>query len=382
MGRNRSPLTRGLPPNLYPNPSAGRVYYRYRFPDGRFQSLGADKATAITAAYELNQHFGSAGLSDRALTRHARPSRANPAIPALIAEYRAHVLDRKPYSRSHRDGIDIRLRQYQRAWPECAVQGFSTRDIAAFLNHQSIYQYVAHRRQLVELFQFACHQGYRNDNPAERTLVKSRRAADKARQRHSLDGYRAIHAIAEPWLQRAMDILLYSLQRRDDVVNIQRSDLDLARGTITLLQRKTRNYAHPVYLAIEMGAGLKGAVNAALSSGVPCPHLVHRRPKRMPAAQRRAAPHPFAVSPDRLTRAFAAARDASGAYAHLAPEQRPTVHELRALGAHLYQAAGYSDDYIMALTGHADRRMLAHYTKDHQQAAPKLVRADLDLPHR
>ncbi len=380
VGRRRTPRYSHLPDNLEPDPKPnGRVYYRYRFPDGNRVPLGSDEEQAVAAARRLNDHFsGAEDLAQKALSRiHSpRPSRNNPSLPALIQEFREHYLERKRYADSTRKGIEIRLGQYERQWPKKTVRSFRTLDLSRFLNEQSIYQYVAHRSQLVDLFQFACHQGYRNDNPAKLTLEKSKTARDKKRQRHTLEGYKTIYDRAPEWLQRAMGLLLYTMQRREDIVLLEREQVNLQRNTITILQSKTRNYANPVYIEIEMGKALREVVEACLRSPVHCPTLVHRIPDRLPRKEKQKG-HPFSVTPDYLSRAFAAVRDESGAYDHIPKQHRPTVHEIRALGSHLYEQAGYSQEYIMALGGWASERMLRHYQKDHVQAAPKLVRADL-----
>ncbi|KEZ75927.1 tyrosine-type recombinase/integrase, partial [Salinisphaera hydrothermalis] len=97
------------------------------------------------------------------------------------------------------------------------------------------------------------------------------------------------------------------------------------------------------------------------------------------AVTRKAKPHPFALTLDYLSKAFSAARDKAGAYDHLPIKQRPTLHELRAFGIHLYRAAGFDDDYIGALSGHAGKKMVDHYAKDHEENKPVIVRADLAI---
>ncbi len=46
--------------------------------------------------------------------------------------------------------------------------------------------------------------------------------------------------------------------------------------------------------------------------------------------------------PRQISDGFKEARDASGFHSHLNPEERPTFHEIRALGADLYIDMGWS----------------------------------------
>lgn len=204
-----------------------------------------------------------------------------------------------------------------------------------------------------------------------------KKEALKVRQRHTLEGLRKIREVAPDWMQRAIGLALYSLQRREDLVLLQRSQIDLAGNTLTILQGKTRNYTNPVYLEIVMAGELRKTVAACISSPIHCPYLVHAQPKLMTRQVRESKLHPFAVTANYLAKEFARIRDESGVYAHLEPRQRPTFHEIRALGIHLYEQAGFTPEYIMALSGHATKAMFERYRKDHEQKAPRRVEAGL-----
>jgi integrase len=75
--------------------------------------------------------------------------------------------------------------------------------------------------------------------------------------------------------------------------------------------------------------------------------------------------HPFQVNADYLTKAVAKVIDASGAFNGYAEEEKPSLHELRSFGAHLYEEAGYPKKYIQALLGHANAKMTEHYLDGH-----------------
>lgn len=132
-----------------------------------------------------------------------------------------------------------------------------------------------------------------------------------------------------------------------------------------------------MYLEIVMTGELRQAVERCTKTDIPCTYLVHTRPRRMTAKARNTKPHAFAVTREHLTKTFTKVRDESGAYQDLAPEARPTFHEIRALGVHLYQQAGFPKEYIMGLSGHATESMLDRYARDHEQQKPRRVEAGL-----
>ena len=114
-----------------------------------------------------------------------------------------------------------------------------------------------------------------------------------------------------------------------------------------------------------------------MKSEIHCPYLIHYHPKRITKEIREAKNHPFSVTDEHLTKQFTKYRDLSGAYDHIPKSKRPTFHDIRAFGSWLYQGTGYSQEYIQALTGHSNEKMLAHYQSGHAPVAPKLVQAGL-----
>jgi integrase len=224
---------------------------------------------------------------------------------------------------------------------------------------------------------FAIHQGYRTDNPV--TVTRTKNEPDRQRLRHTLEGYNTIYKVAHQWLRNAMDIALRSLQRRADIVSLQRDQVDLSTNTIKVLQEKTRTYTKPIYIEIEMGPELREAVERCLNSGIDCPYLIHTRPERITKQVRDSKPHLYAVTEDHLTKQFKYYRDLSSAYDHIPANIRPTFHDLRALGVWLYQQEGFHDEYIMALSVHVEIQTLERYKAGHSVPKPKKVSANLTL---
>lgn len=380
--RRRSPKNTRFPPNVKVDrkydPQTGRqtaVYYYYVFPDGAREPLPADEKAAIEAAHALNQYFASEAAKvfvERAIQKRA--ARAG-TVNQMVDEFEQHFLPEKGYSARTLEEKLYKLAEYREEWGESPVCGMATRDLAQFLNAKPTHSYIKHRDLLRDLFGFAAHQGYRDDNPA--AVLMEKKAPAVKRKPHTVDGYNAIYQIAPAWLQRAMEIALTSLQRRGDLTRLHKDQVNLDRSTIKVLQKKTLKYKNPVYIEIEMGERLRAAVSACFRSGILCPYLLHYKPARLTRKAREGKPHPFCVTDGYLTKQFAKYRDEAGAYDHLAEEERPTFHSLRGLGIFLLQEAGYSDEYIMALSGHADKQMIEYYADGHKEKAPVLVKAGL-----
>ncbi|HBG51596.1 MAG TPA: hypothetical protein DDW89_07275 [Gammaproteobacteria bacterium] len=402
MGRSRGGRFADRPENVEIT-TVGRItYFRYVMPDGQRRAIGnsRDTAAAFDTARALNGHFAAQrspiNLAEIAAPREPRASRENPTVATLIEEYKRLDPRRRKYAEQTRANQDIRLAQYQREWGKRTVRSMTTLDFSQWLNQQTDSTYVKHRGELLNLMQFAGHQAYITTNPVAVTLVRGE--GEKVRRRHTwagiqkilnftgtpaIDGKPAVQGTPD-WMKRAIRIALYSLQRREDVVLLHKvhNKVDLERGTITILQRKTRNYRNPVWLEIVMGEELRAAVEDCMRSEVLCPYLIHCKPEKRTRqaqeAKKAAKLHPFAVLPDYLTRTFSELRDASGAYAELDPRERPTIHELRGFGMHLYEEAGYPKEYIMALSGHATDEMYDRYIRDHAQKGPKRVEAGIN----
>ncbi|WP_365693010.1 tyrosine-type recombinase/integrase [Pseudomonas sp.] len=47
--------------------------------------------------------------------------------------------------------------------------------------------------------------------------------------------------------------------------------------------------------------------------------------------------------------------------------ERPTFHEIRVLGAWLYEQQKFPQEYIQALMGHSDEKMTKHYQEGHEE---------------
>lgn len=355
--RPRSKKNRDLPDNLYVN--AKGYYYRHPLTK-KNHGMGADKARAIAAAKILNQRLVSTGVDLVAQVL------GGITITGLIDRYRAEYLPDKKLSARSASEEDIRLRRIARELGTQTIEQLTLKSLTDWLGNLTRSAYIKYRGQWVDLYRFACAVGIADRNIAEVTLIKD--PAEKRRKRWTLEQYRATRAAAEPWLQVAMDIALTSLQRREDLVMIRKKE-SFEDGRLLVRQIKTGKR-----LAIEIGGTLADSIAQARALHPFCPFLLGRKPER---DIRKGKAHPYQITPGYLTRAVAAARDATGLFEGWPAEERPTLHELRSLGAHLYREAGFEEGYIQALLGHSDRAMTEHYLDGHRddwdQVSARLV---------
>lgn len=370
--RPRSSGNKDLPPHTTTTTSKGITYYVYVMPDGSRHSLGKDRADAIAAALTLNAELRrNPEILARILRKQQAVEEVKNPIPPLsyaIEQYRLR-LAQKRFADSTRSNHDYMLNEYLARWGDRRVNELAVIDIAALLNDKPAHSYIKHRILLIDLWAYITHQGWAPDNIAQRTMEAIVPA--KVRQRHTPEALAAIRAISPDYLRRAIDLALHSVQRRADLVKLQRTAINIPANTMTVLQEKSRNYAKPVYIEVDMHPELQAAVTACICTPLAfkCPYLLHYKPKKLTKQAREGKPHHLAMTEGFLTKEFARYRDQSGAYADLLPEQRPSLHDIRALGIKLITEK-YGQAYAMALAGHADERMWKHYLEGHEEPKP------------
>lgn len=97
-----------------------------------------------------------------------------------------------------------------------------------------------YRSLLRDLFDSARAEGLREDNPVEGTR---KRIAVVQRTRLPIEDFVRIREAAAPWMQRAMDLTQYSLQRREDLVAL-REDEHWKDGRLFVRQQKVEGKGH------------------------------------------------------------------------------------------------------------------------------------------
>ena len=355
--RPRKKRNSGLPPNLYAN---GRAF-KYRRPDtGTWHGMGVDRAKAVAAANQLN------GLLMAGGDLVADVMGDSVSLNGFLDYYEAQVLPPRELAQATLDLYAVRFRQIRAALGERDVAQITIGMVSAFLDSLTPRASNQARAILADLLNHAAAKGLVADNPAEATIPRPEK---KARRRHTVAGVQAIYAVAEPWLQNAIDLALLTAQRREDITTMRFDDI--WDDALHVAQHKTRRASDAGWIRLPMTPQLKALV-ARCRDEVPSPFLVHRIPDR----RIKSSLHWTQVSNHYLTRAFKEARDAANPYPDWGPEEQPGFHKLRALSLHLYKKAGKDGQ---KLAGHSTRKMTKNYEADHEEVVWTEAVADLDL---
>lgn len=350
MGRTRAPKNRDLPPYLYRYQDG---FYLFERPDGRRFSLGKNKARAVRLAVQLNQELRAPSACEEQLLRKIRGENSNRLADALHRYMQEYLPDRGLAPKTLAENTRM-LTAMSAAFGETATDKLSVKQVADYLDTLPANAGNKYRAQLGQFYAWAIAKGLTGSNPAEATLKKREIVI---RQRLTLEQYQAIHAAADLWFQNAMDLGLHTLQRREDLCWLRFSDL--REGRLFISQRKVARH-NAGHLAIQILPPLQ-AVITRCRDDVLSPFLIHRVPeKRRDARQRE---HWTQVLPEMLSREFQALRDTLHLCDNLMPEQRPSFHEIRALGAHLYQQAGADPQTLL---GHTTAKTTRVYLDRHK----------------
>ncbi len=378
MGRPRKAKNDDLEPNLYRN----GPYFQYRNPITRkFTGMGRDKARANAAARKLNR------MIDREADLIAKVlGTGDKKLAQVIDEFLAEYLPGQGLSDSTRRNYESYYRRYASAWGDTLIRAIDRQTLGAWLAAlPSADAYNKHRTRLVELWRFAIARGYCDDNEPERTLVRNQskriEANRRKRQRLTLEQFAAIHAAAPEWFKIAMELALITLQGRTEIANARFDDV--RDGWLYFIRAKTDEISDMAFIRIAITPQIEALIARARRSGIASPMIVHYRPMRRIRAQMDAKAHWSAVTPPYLSRTFQDLRDACPLFAGMEPAERPTFHEIRSLGARLYQEAGYGMDYIQPLMTHSDKKTTQLYLEGGRQALTDAnfipVRADLPI---
>jgi integrase len=354
--RPRSRGNKDLPANLYTT----RTGYEYRHPiTKKRHGMGSDRRRAIEAAKILNLRFASSVDLVARVTGER-------TVADIISRFRQEYLADRDLAERTRSETEYRLRRYER---ELGSRSWASFDLAAltdWLRPLTRDAYIKHRGQWIDIYRFACSVGAAERNLAEMTLPKA--PGERKRKRWTLEQFKAARALAEPWLRIAMDLAVLTLQRREDLVNMRFEDIQ--DGRLLVRQNKTGKR-----LAIKLGGEASATLATARARTYVCPFIIARKPLRLRKGQKQ---HSFQVTASFLTKAVAAVRDETGLFESYEDGERPTLHELRSLGAHLYREAGFAEEYIQGLLGHSKPEMTRHYLDGHKLEWDE-VAADLAL---
>jgi enterobacteria phage integrase len=211
--------------------------------------------------------------------------------------------------------------------------------------------------------------GWLEFNPAEPTQT---REVKTRRERLSLEQFNAILEKApqvNEWLHGAMLLALLTGQDRSTLSQLERTGIGTEFLTVT--RGKTNvTIEIPLRLRLEaVGMTVSDALTACRSNVVSKYRFVIHHGKGYGNA-----PLGSSIHPDRMSHAFAEARELAG----IAGDNPPTWHEIRSLSKRLYKDQGGVD--TKALLGHKTERMSDMYA-DPRGSAPIRVAYSPQVTH-
>ena len=350
MARPRLKKYKDLPPNLVYDIT--NKQYRYRRPDNRkYTLMGRERCRAVSAAKQLNSLL----MPGQDLV--AKVMGASPSFKQFIQErFITTILPERKLSKKTLEDYHYQLKYICRALGDKPIDKISVKDIADFLLKYPPTRSNHYRSLLSLIFTYAIAEGLRENNPASSTI---KRKIEKTRRRLSIEGYRAIYVVADDWLKNAMDLALLTLQRREDIVNMKRQDIEGDYDILYVIQRKTEKHGSASHIKIKIGNELKKVLMRCCDNII-SPYIVHRLPDRLVRSKEKA--HHTQILPGFLSKEFAKARGQCGYFKKTPEIGRPSFHEIRSLGIKLYEDQGVD---AQKLAGHTDRKMTEQYKAGH-----------------
>jgi len=367
--RRRSKKNRDLPDNLSVDTKKnGAVYYCYTHPITKKRNHWGrtTKARALAAANQLNAKLmQSEDLIAEALTKETGNTVTDALFKTVIERYKSECMPNKKNKASTLEIQGYRLKRLEADLGGKNIQHYTLKELSDYLDSNFDKDpYIKYRSLLIDIYRFAKRKGIyvKSDNPASETEAKNN--ISKSRKRLTVEGFKAIYDVAPFWMQDAMDFALITLQGRSEVVNAKFDDI--TNGHIHIVREKTKDKTERAFIRIPVQGDLKEVINKAALRSYNSPHIISRKPERRVKGKMNNREHWQQVLPDYLTKQFKKYRDACGFFDHLKSKEKPTFHEIRALGGDLYLQAGYSKDYVSSLYAHTTLRTTDIYLKGHR----------------
>lgn len=319
--------------------------------------MGLDQAKAFAAAKKLNALLAtSSDLVSKVLY-------TGQTIAEAVRLFRRDDVPTMKWAPSTANEYRIVLDRIVRIAGDRDVAEFRVKDAAALLDEHAPGVRARQTLRLVLgwVFNRAIAEGWTDANPI---LITRKGTFVRQRERLTLEAYNAIHEKAPQWLRNAMDLSLAALLRQDDVVSARFTDW--RDGALWVVPAKTKSRTGLRLSIVDANLRMPlAAIVARCRDDVASPFLIHRLPEKARPAKLRAASrtHHTQVLGEQVSRAFADAREG----AKITSEHPPTFHEIRSLGGALLRDAGWSEEQVQCLMGHASRTMTQVYLQGHEQ---------------
>jgi len=359
--RSRKKQNKSLPDNLHTNEAKGKTYYRYwHSAEKKYFPMGTDKQKACAAARQLNLILANQEPKESLVETVL--GKDDHTLTDLIKRYREEQLPLKKLKPSTLDLYEYRLNKFETDLGDKGVKSLDTQFVAEYLDeHFKGDAYIKHRGTLLDVYRFAITKGWAISNPVEVTYAKADN--EKKRKRMTLEQFKELYEAAPGWLKNAMELALLTLQGRNEVINMKFEDFKDEDQYLFLTRKKTdaNEWAN---IKIKTTKEVRAILSRARQSGIVSPYVVHFQPKKKKKSDVRE--HWTQFTPNDFTKRFRELRDSLDTFKVIPKEQRPTFHEIRALGSHLYEKAGKKTKQVQTLMAHSDEKMTEYYQSGHE----------------
>lgn len=339
-------------PNLTFDKSSGR--YRYRSPiTGKRETLSRDRDEAIEKAEILN-----ALVETRRLERiHGHVSIS---LGLVIDSYISERIPMLPWEDLHTRNILTSLGAIKKDLGSQPLKKVDRQVIAKWIAARGVAGHAKRRYRLTfcRLFEHAIGNKWADLNEGEMVpkYSRSKKLAENKvlRKRMTLDQFWLIHDNAPLYIQIAMQMSLVTLQARQEILNMQYSDI--RDNHLFVVRKKTATESDAAFIKIQITPEIERIVTMSRSSRIVSPYIVHRLPRSRQKSCRSVRPHPTFISPQQFTYNFGYARTRAGITQQYESRQAPSFHEIRSLGSRLMLSSGVARDAISALMAHGSAK--------------------------
>ncbi len=362
-----------LPDNLYKDPRGRPDYWRYRKQDGKDKIFHASFEDAIELAAACNKG-GETSIKKLA------PIESLTKQTLLYMEYREEIDPSLPAKESWKTRQGY-LRHLASAFPATPIQRLELLALQKWWDTLTGYAQRSRRSEFNKFFNWLMSKDATpklKGNPFttadDRPRVLMKPLPKKKRKR--LDNisfwkiYEKAGELGLEYLQIGMGISLLTTMRRGDIVTLK-FDQHIVGGQLCKGISKSHEKAingEGVNLRWDLNDNqpLRELISKARELSLKhyrCPYIINRLPQKRIMGTKT---HHCQVLPRIFSDAFAEARDATDLFQGFERREKPTFHEIRSLGSHLYGKAGYDITRVQELMAHTDAEMTEHYQSGHE----------------
>jgi len=265
-----------------------------------------------------------------------------------------------------------RLNRIKAFFGEQTIDTIHTAQAAQFYDSiQSPHEYQKMRYILASIFQFARAKGMFPDHIVNPGQAAQLRRIPRPTQRHSMtaEQFQAIYKESPEWIQIAMDIILQTALRQQDIWKLTWQDIKQNYLHVTpekshTMLRKGQKASH-LKFGTNKNTRLKSALGRARTAKEKletndCPYIIFRtNAKRLKNGTTKM--HPLQITRTFAAHEFKKARNKaiknSTAFTGLKPEEMPAFHGIRKLSLQMMRTAGATNDYLQVIAGHQDFKL-------------------------